>query len=76
MYKKDWVDYFTDEFGIGKITVANSTHMHWEFIQNKEEEGHGSVTDDVWIVKKDFSTDANPEILLSSQKYMRGGYVD
>ena len=32
---KDWVETYSLEFGIGKITVVNSTHMHWEFIENK-----------------------------------------
>jgi len=52
LYSKDWVENFTMEFGIGKITVANSTHMHWEYIENKEDDNHGKVTDEVWIIKR------------------------
>lgn len=26
------------EFGIGKITIMNSTHMHWEYLENKEDD--------------------------------------
>ncbi|GMH99302.1 hypothetical protein TrLO_g8383 [Triparma laevis f. longispina] len=49
---KDWVETFSLEFGIGKISVANSTHMKWEFIENKENEDMGGVTDETWIVKR------------------------
>ena len=31
----------------------NSTHMHWEYIENKEDDNHGAVTDETWIVKKE-----------------------
>jgi len=53
LYEKDWVENFSMEFGIGKITVANSTHMMWEFIENKEDGGKGAVTDSAWIVKRE-----------------------
>jgi hypothetical protein len=47
LYEKDWVESFKMEFGIGKITVFNETHLYWEFIQTKINE----VTDSVWITR-------------------------
>ena len=32
--------------------VMNSTHMKWEFIENKENDDMGGVTDETWIVKR------------------------
>ncbi|GMH91830.1 hypothetical protein TrST_g2655 [Triparma strigata] len=52
LYPKDWVETYTLEFGIGKISVMNSTHMKWEFIENKENDDMGGVTDETWIVKR------------------------
>eukprot|EP00518_Triparma_eleuthera_P007053 CAMPEP_0182477476 /NCGR_PEP_ID=MMETSP1319-20130603/30926_1 /TAXON_ID=172717 /ORGANISM="Bolidomonas pacifica, Strain RCC208" /LENGTH=151 /DNA_ID=CAMNT_0024678711 /DNA_START=16 /DNA_END=467 /DNA_ORIENTATION=- len=41
---KDWVEMYSLEFGIGKITVMNSTHLFWEFIENKDNSDTGAVT--------------------------------
>merc|ERR1711920_879685 len=42
LYDKDWVAFFDDDYGFGRITVKNSSAMHWEFIRNKDSRG-GSV---------------------------------
>lgn len=52
LYHKDWVDFFDDDYGYGRITIANSTAMHWEFIRNKEEHDKPTVVDETWIVKR------------------------
>jgi len=49
LYPKDWVEYFSEEWGIGRITVANRTHMKWEFMQNTKED---AVVDSAWITNK------------------------
>jgi hypothetical protein len=49
---KDWVEHFEDNYGFGRITIANSTAMHWEFIRNKENDDAGAVVDEAWILKK------------------------
>ena len=48
LYEKDWVEVFKMEFGVGKITVFNETHLYWEFIESKINE----VTDSFWITKR------------------------
>jgi hypothetical protein len=52
VYEKDWVEHFDDDFGFGRITIANSSAMHWEFIRNKDNNNRGSVVDEIWIWKK------------------------
>jgi len=52
LWKKDWVEHYEEHWGFGRITVANSTAMHFEFIRNKENNGKGAVVDETWIVKK------------------------
>lgn len=42
---QDWVEFFTENFGIGRVTVANRTHMKWEYIENKLD----LVTDSAWL---------------------------
>jgi hypothetical protein len=47
-----WTDHFIKgEFGYGRITVANRTDMHFEFVLHGpvKDERAGSVLDDVWI---------------------------
>jgi len=53
---KDWRLHFEDTFGYGRITVANRTHMHWEFIRVSSSNvttptPHPTVGDSTWIVK-------------------------
>lgn len=56
LYEKDWVETFNENYGIGKITVTNDTHLYWEFIESyaKDETGkyNAAITDSCWIVKK------------------------
>lgn len=50
LYGKKWSLYFDDDFGIGVITIANKTALHWEYIRNKERK----VIDERWIYKKGY----------------------
>merc|ERR1711957_1136018 len=52
LYDKDWVEVFEKDYGFGRITIANSTAMHWEYIRNKDSHTHSTVVDETWIVKK------------------------
>jgi hypothetical protein len=52
LYEKDWVAFFDDAYGFGRITIANSSAMHWEFIGNTDDNNRGAVLDEVWILKK------------------------
>jgi hypothetical protein len=47
-----WTDYFIKgEFGYGRITVANATDLHFEFVRHgtPDQDHAGEVLDDVWI---------------------------
>lgn len=47
-----WTDHFIKgEFGYGRITVPNNTHLHFEFVLHgtEDEARAGLVLDDVWI---------------------------
>ncbi len=47
-----WTNHFIKgEFGYGRITVANCTDMHFEFVRHgtKIQDDGGKVLDDVWI---------------------------
>ena len=48
LYGFKWSKYFDDDFGIGRVSIANRTHMHWEYIRSKDH----SVKDEVWMKKK------------------------
>ena len=47
----EWTAHFIKgNFGYGRITVANHTHMHFEFVlHGTGEDVGGKVQDDVWI---------------------------
>jgi len=47
LYDKDWVGFFENDYGFGRITIKNSTAMHWERIRND-----ATVVDEAWITKK------------------------
>jgi len=54
--KKDWQLHFEETFGYGRITVANRTHMLWEFIRTSDSNVSAAtptpfVGDSAWIVK-------------------------
>ena len=44
---KEWSLFRLADYGYGRITVANETHMFYEFVRNRIDE----VVDSVWIVK-------------------------
>jgi len=50
LYGKPWSLYFDDDWGIGLITVANKTALHWEYIRNKDQK----VVDERWIYKEEY----------------------
>jgi hypothetical protein len=54
--EKDWQLHFEETFGYGRITVANRTHMLWEFIRTSDSNVSAAtptpfVGDSVWIIK-------------------------
>ena len=48
LYKQDWTEKSLVEWGYGRVTVYNSTALHFEFVADDEE---GTVKDDVWIMR-------------------------
>jgi len=57
LYKKDWNEYFGEHFGYGRITIVNSTAMHWEYVRNKDNHEVPTVVDETWIVKRKSSSE-------------------
>jgi len=53
-FRHDWVKSFKKEWGYGRMTVANSTALHWEFV-GYDDDGNSVVKDDYWV-KRDRST--------------------
>ena len=47
LLNKTWSMFEDNDYGIGKVTVANKTAMHVEYIRNTD----GVVADDVWVYK-------------------------
>lgn len=48
----DWVEFFDDDFGYGRITVHNASTLLWEYIRNQESADNGGipvVVDSAWI---------------------------
>ena len=52
LYGLPWSKYFDDDFGIGRVTIANRTHMHFEYVRTKDH----AVKDDVWTKNKNTLT--------------------
>lgn len=46
-YKKDWSLYRIADYGYGRVTVANATHLFYEYVNNR----HDRVLDSVWLEK-------------------------
>ena len=46
--KKDWSLYHEVDYGYGRVTVANSTSLLYEWIRNKDD----VIRDHVWLRKK------------------------
>ena len=41
----DWSRHYEAEFGYGRVTVANSTSLLWEYVRNRDKK----VSDHVWL---------------------------
>lgn len=52
LYDKDWNDVFDKNYGYGRITIVNSTAMHWEHVRNKENHAAPVTVDELWIKKR------------------------
>ncbi|CAB9508594.1 Probable inactive purple acid phosphatase [Seminavis robusta] len=55
LYSNSWTDKFIkNEFGYGRITVANATALHFEFVKagDSDDKTAGEVHDEVWIVRE------------------------
>ena len=48
LYGYTWSQFFEDDWGIGRVTIANESAMHWEYVRNADKK----VVDDAWIYKK------------------------
>ena len=46
-----WTESFMEQWGYGKITVYNSTVIHWSFISSDGEDV-GETLDELWIKKE------------------------
>jgi len=46
-YKKEWSAYHDRNYGYGRFSVKNSTHIFFEFVQDSIDK----VVDSVWITK-------------------------
>ena len=56
--RKEWQLHFEANYGYGRVTVANRTHMLWEFIRVRDSNVTGVVPapfvgDSTWIVKSE-----------------------
>ena len=45
--QNNWSEFFTKKFGYGRITVANATSLHWEFVSDNG----NRILDHVWLTK-------------------------
>ena len=52
LLNKSWSMFEDNAYGIAKVTVANQTALHWEYIRNED----GVVADEVWIYKEGHGT--------------------
>jgi len=48
LYDQEWTSFYSREWGYGRITVANETALHWEFVADE----NGLVRDELWIMKE------------------------
>lgn len=53
LYRKDWVGFVDHSFGVGRVTIANSSAMHWEFIRTDDCNDAGTLVDETWIRKRE-----------------------
>ena len=47
LLRRPWVEYYSAEWGYGKITVHNESSLHFEFISDQD----GAVRDETWLIK-------------------------
>lgn len=47
MYEQNWTEAFATGWGYGRVTVANATALHWEYLDTT-----GKVRDEVWIARR------------------------
>ena len=47
-YEREWSVFHKDDYGYGRFSVKNSTHMFFEFVQNRSQK----VIDSVWVIRK------------------------
>lgn len=51
-FENDWTSrYIRGEYGYGRITVANATDMHFEFVRHggQDDPNSGEILDEIWI---------------------------
>ena len=46
-FEKKWSLYHRTEYGYGRVTVANKSAIHWEWVQNT----YNKVMDSLWLFK-------------------------
>ena len=46
-FKKNWSVFRRDEYGYGRVLVANTTSLLWEWVENRSHK----VLDSVWLHK-------------------------
>jgi len=46
-FERDWSEFHINDWGYGRLTVANRTAMKYEWVQNRS----GKVLDSVWVKK-------------------------
>ena len=54
LYRNGWTaKYIKQEYGYGRITVANTSALHFEFVKASAENdtGTGEVRDDIWLIR-------------------------
>lgn len=59
LYPNKWTDKFIKgTYGYGRITIANATALHFEFVQagDVEDPDAGNVLDEAWILKETSSS--------------------
>lgn len=71
LYGKKWSLYFDDDFGIGQITIANRTALHWEYIRNKDKK----VVDERWIYKEGYGKIKTEKGCTCKQPWEKDGNV-
>eukprot|EP00730_Choanoeca_flexa_P015567 TRINITY_DN7178_c0_g1_i1.p1 TRINITY_DN7178_c0_g1~~TRINITY_DN7178_c0_g1_i1.p1 ORF type:complete len:681 (+),score=128.81 TRINITY_DN7178_c0_g1_i1:193-2235(+) len=47
LYGKNWSMFFDNDYGYGRVTVANETAMHWEYVRTKD----NMTINDAWVYK-------------------------